>query len=87
MLTFQEDTYTVVNPVGTPSTQIWSSAEKGSDMMYNGGDETLSSECPLASATQSDGYLTGLGSSVSNTAFSIAHHQDKVEERYVKGAS
>ena len=54
--------------------------------MYNGGDETLSSERLLASATQSDGYLTGLGSSVSNTAFSIAHHQDEIEERYVKGA-
>ena len=86
MLTLQEDTYTFMNPVGTLSNQIWSSPEKGSAMMYNGADETFSSEYPLGSATQSDGNQTGIGNSMSSSAFPIAHHQDELEERYVKGA-
>jgi hypothetical protein len=73
-----------MNPVGTLSNQIWSPGEKGSSSlaaMYNGGDEHQ-----LGSATQSDGYLTGLGSSASSSAFPTAHQQEEVEERYVKGA-
>ena len=86
VLILQEDTYTFMNPVGTLSNQIWSSPEKGSAMMYNGGDETFSLEHPLGGATQSDGNQTGIGSSMSSSAFPIVHHQDELEERYVKGA-
>ena len=89
MLTFQEDTYTVMNPAGTLSNQIRSPVEKGPHslaMMYNGENEILSSERQLGGATQSNGYLTGLGSNVSSSAFPTVHDQDEIEERYVKGA-
>ena len=91
MLTFQEDTYTVMNPAGTLSNQVRSPTctENGHSslaMKYNGGIETLSSDHLSGSATQSSGYITGLGSSTSSSMFPTTRDPDEVEERYVKGA-
>ena len=92
MLTFQEDTYTVMNPAGTLlANQIRSPTctENGHSslaMKYDGGIETLSSDHLSGSATQSSGYITGLGSSTSSSMFPTTRDPDEVEERYVKGA-
>lgn len=79
-----------MNPAGTLSNQIRSPIEKGPPalaMMYNsGGNDISSSEHQLGSATQSNGYLTGLGNSASSSTFTSTHNQDELEERYVKGA-
>ena len=88
-MTLQEDTYTVMNPVGTLSNQIRSPVEKGATsfaVMYNQGNDTVS-QChstQVGSATQSNGIVTGPGLSAQNQTFMIT--QDAVEERYVKGA-